>query len=282
MRLYPNGLGELTGDSLVTSTAPLYLSGAVWWVLSTIGIDAAGAAGQDRERPLATLQQALANASDGDIIVLRDGHVQTVTVAIALTKSITVVAGGRSAAGLPTVMFTLNAPNASLFTVNTISGVELRNILFAENQQTNANTSGKIDIGINAPNTRLIGCYFRCGAADVNQPAVGLSASSETGNRFDAVTFISTATGATRPATGIGGSLASIGTEIFNCVFDDGTVGWGPILGIAPAACLLANTLSSVRILGAQLRNNATIFLGAAAVGYVGVSQATGAAKVIF
>lgn len=272
MRLYPNGLGELTGDSLVTSTAPLYLSGAVWWVLSTIGIDAAGTAGQDRERPLATLQQAITNAADGDIIVLRDGHVQTVTAAIAVSKVLTIAAGGRSAAGLPTVVFTLNAANASLFTINTSSGVELRNILFAENQQTNANAT-KIDLA--ATGCRLAGCYFRCGATDVNQAAVRVSGDYQ---RLERCTFVSTAAAAVRPASGLlQGGFITTGLELAACVFDDGTFGFA-----TQAADMDSQSTARLRALDMHLLNGAQYFSGAGATGYIGVSLATGGGEVVW
>ncbi|MEY4931756.1 MAG: hypothetical protein RLZZ403_76, partial [Pseudomonadota bacterium] len=101
---YPNGIGGSTGDSLALAK-PLMMSGSVWYVDSATGTDAAGSAGKDRSKPLATLATAVSNASDDDIIVFFDGHEETLTSAQTLGKRLSLIGEG-SDAGVPTVTFT--------------------------------------------------------------------------------------------------------------------------------------------------------------------------------
>lgn len=223
MRLWLNGLGEILGDVLATSK-PVYLSGNVWFVNSATGTDAGGTAGQDREKPLATLGQAITNASAGDAVLLESGHSETLTAAVAVSKQLFIIGGG-SSGGVPTVKFTMNAAAQDTFTI-TAANCEIRNILFPESSQTNAGSSGAKVVITNVAGTRLIGCRFEMGAKDNYAGVKWVTAGDNT--RIDGCTFISTATvTATRPARGIHtNSLAIADLEVYNSIFSDGTVGF--------------------------------------------------------
>ena len=102
-----NGCGESTGDELCTSR-PLLLptSNSVWYVNSATGTDAVSPAGKNREKPLATLAQAITNAQANDIIVLMDGHAESTTSFMTLSTAGVKIVGAGSSGGIPTVTFT--------------------------------------------------------------------------------------------------------------------------------------------------------------------------------
>ena len=85
MPVYPNGLGQSLGDTLAT-TYPLHMSGQVWYVLSTTGVDAASPRGLDATRPLATFGQAYSNASNNDISAMTTTSLGSIFAGIWLRK----------------------------------------------------------------------------------------------------------------------------------------------------------------------------------------------------
>ncbi|HXT99480.1 MAG TPA: hypothetical protein VN903_00720, partial [Polyangia bacterium] len=142
MRFYPNGAGESLGGDVLCSQTPIITSGNVWWVNSATGTDAASPAGQDREKPLATLVQANTNATAGDIIFLQSGHTETMTVAFGALKAVTVVGVGTTS-GKPAAQLKINAAAAGL--LSTATGVsELRNIYFPAAVQSDTSATGKV------------------------------------------------------------------------------------------------------------------------------------------
>jgi hypothetical protein len=221
MLILNNGAAELLGDSLVIGR-PLQTPGNVWWVRSVGGVDGASPAGKDREKPLATLAQAQTNATDGDIVVLMNTHTETLTGALTISKSLTIVGGG-SNSGVPGVSLLINAAASGLLTLNA-SGIELRNIYFPASVQSNTG-GGVAKVGVSQPNCKIIGCRFECSALD-QLPAITPS-SPATGLRLESNVFISTATTvATRPAGGYVSSGNNSDLVLIGNVFSDGTVGW--------------------------------------------------------
>lgn len=223
MNIRPNGLGEILGDVLAT-TKPLYCSGAVYFVRSTIGSDVD--TGLDHERPFATLAHAVATASAGDVICLLDGHTETLAAAIAINKQLYIVGGG-SSGGKPTVSFLTSVGNQDIFDISA-AHTEIRNILFKE-PTVNANGGAfGSKVSISANGVRVIGCYFEMGPKDVGQYGLFLSA-GVTDVRLTGTTFISTATNsATRPygALSFSGGGTFTDFEMDGVVFSDGTVGY--------------------------------------------------------
>lgn len=272
MRLWPNGLGSTLGDILATGK-PLYVSGDVWFVNSATGVDAAAPAGKDRDKPLAGLAQAITNAAPADFIVLEDGHAQTLTAAITISKQLFIVGGG-SSGGQPTVSFTMNSAAADTFIV-TAAECEIRNIKFPESSQTNAGTNGGKIVINNVAGTRIIGCRFEMGAKDNYAGIMFVASGADT--KFTDTTIISTATVvATRPSRGVNtNSVAVNDLDMTNCTLSDGTVGFvnGAFDGSLSTMGRFKGSNNSL-LLGAAIKMNG------ASTGYLVGTTTTGAARV--
>lgn len=214
--IFGNGLGEALGDQLVTCK-PLYSIGAVWFVNSNGGSDGVSPAGKSREAPLATLAQAITNASDNDIIVLMSGHAETPTTGYTIAKKLIIVGGG-SAGGLPTVKLGANGAALTRFNV-TASNVELRNIWFQSSSVTNAN-----GVLVSGALFRCKGCYFELGPNDNYGIALAAGADSA---RVVNTTFISTATSVAAQAhVGMRTNATVSDLELDGVVFSGGAVGF--------------------------------------------------------
>jgi hypothetical protein len=221
MKVWGNGLGEVLGDALAVNK-PVYASGDVWYVYSVSGVDAGGTAGQDREKPLATLGQAITNAAAGDTIVCKDGHAEVLTAALSISKQLFIVGGG-SSGGVPTVTFTMNAAAQDTFSLS-VANTEIRNLRFPAASQSNAGSSGG-KITVTAAGCRIRGCYFDMGA---NDQLAGIRLGAASGPvRIESCTLISTATAvATRPSSAINVASAISDVELVNVTLSDGTVGF--------------------------------------------------------
>lgn len=267
--LYANGIGGTLGDQLVTRK-PLYMSGAVWYVDSTNGTDAAAPAGKNRGKPLKTLGQAVTNASNDDIIVLFDGFAETFTAAVTLSKRLLIIGEG-SSGGKPTCKLTLNAAAANLFTI-TSDGVELRNLWIEENSQTNA--TARIDIG-SAGGVRIVGCYIECGANDTG-PALEISDAAGDYARIENTTFISTATAAdSQPLEAMKVSAAASFLSIVDSTFDDGTYGFSNVYALN-----IASTVEGLRIENLSLLNGADGVVETASTGHINPQTLTGGGRI--
>jgi hypothetical protein len=271
MNIHNNGLGGTLGDVLATNK-PIQVSGAVWYVNATGGVDAGGTAGQDREKPLATLGQAVTNASNGDIIDLLDGHTETLTAALAIGKTVLIVGEG-SAGGLPTVQLKINAAAASLLSLTT--AVVLRNIRFPASVQSNIGpgaNAGKVRITGNQ--CQIIGCYFEQSGLD-QLPALSIG-TAVTAPRIENSTFISTATAvATRPTYGLFHEGTVSDFDVVGTVFSDGTVGfsgaaWDGSFGIA----------TRLRGINVSQLLGATIVQNASSIGFLNVQTSTGGGSI--
>lgn len=185
MPVHPNGFGQSLGDALVVSGGPIYTTGKVWYVDSAVGSNAYD--GRSDKRPLATLAQAQTNASSGDVVVLMSGHAETYTSALTISKEL-IIAGAGSSAGLPTVKFTNNQASGRLFNI-TADNVELRNIWFEEDAQSNSGGG----VASSGDAFRMVGCYMEVDASTTVSGLVLTQASGETAFLWDC-TFVSTAT----------------------------------------------------------------------------------------
>lgn len=104
---FPNGLSSF-GMPLIGS-GPVLTTGHVWFVSSVTGIDANGR-GTDPSRPFATIDFAVGQctASNGDVIFVLPGHVETISAAGSLSidvAGVTIIGIG-SGAVRPTLNFT--------------------------------------------------------------------------------------------------------------------------------------------------------------------------------
>lgn len=270
MKVYPNGTGEtLGGDSLLTQS-PLWVGGSVWWVNSATGVDAGGSAGQDREKPLATVGQALTNSASGDVIVLQSGHTETLTAALGLGGRTIVGVGTTS--GKPAAQLKLNSANASLFSISG-AGSEIRNVYFPANVQSNTGASGKIACPAST-NFILYGCYFECSGNDQQDAVQAIVASNNL--RVENCTFVSTATAVgTRPTNGLRLTGAITDVWIRGNVFDDGLVGFS-----GKAADLSGGAITRLRAFDNSLLRGADVAIHASSTGYFGTGTLSGGSGV--
>lgn len=263
---YPNGIGASVGPTLATAS-PLHTSGAIWYVDSATGTDAASPAGRNREKPLDTVAQAVTNASDGDIIVFLSGHSETLSSAQAVSKKLTFIGEG-SASGVPTVTFTVSADVAT-FSVST-SFVEFHNIKFAAS--TAATTVARVVL--TSTDLLIDGCYFQCGANDAR--AISLAASSDR-VRITNTTVISTATSlAAQPGVGIItlGALADL--ELDGLVLSSGTVGFSNYFALDASA----GAVTRLRGQDISLLLGADVKLHASSTGRLHIGTNTGGSRV--
>lgn len=264
---YHNGIGGSTGDSLAT-TSPLTVSGNIWYVSSATGTDAASPAGKNREKPLATLAQAVTNSADDDIVVFLDGHAETLTAAQTINKRLVFVGEG-SDSGNPTVEFTNNQAAAVMFTVSADS-VVFRNIQF----NSNAQACSAVLINVTGADVGFIGCRWECGQYDDNY-----NLAIEAADCFlTDCTFISVATVTTaQPYCALGSGTANFGElTLDGCVFSSGTVGFSNIYALD-----LSNSgASQIRASNISLLLGADVKLHASMTGYFGATTVTGGSRV--
>jgi hypothetical protein len=206
-----NNVGGSTGPSTVTG-GPWYESGQRWFVHRT-GSDSAP--GLDRARPLATLAQAVTNASAGDTIHFLEGHSETLAAAQTLSKTLYLVSEG---SGTTRASFTCSGAVA-MFDV-TSAGVRFNNLYFP--QSTAAPTAR---VRVAAAECHIVSCDFDSGALDTG-PALKFITSAAT-SRVSSCKFTSTTTVVTsQPAIGVEVANAMSGLDIISCTFDGGTYGW--------------------------------------------------------
>lgn len=211
-----NGIGYTLGAGLVTCK-PLLCSGNVWYVHYGTGTDAASPAGKSELRPLKTLSQALTNAADDDIIVLLDGHEETFTAALTVSKKVAIVGAGMSG-GVPTAKFTNNSAADALFTVSG-DDVTLANLRIAPNAQTNA--AARVDSS--GDRFRMLECYVECDQYDTGAGVAVAGGNAD----LRGTTFVSIATSSSaRPGSGLK-LTANVSTmRLYGVIFDGGTVGF--------------------------------------------------------
>jgi hypothetical protein len=273
--LWPNGLGPSTGDELAVN-GPLYTGGTTWFVHYTNGTDAVSPAGESELAPLKTLAQAVTNAAHDDIIVLLDGHDETVTSTQTISKRLTIVGGG-SASGKPTAILRNNQAGNALLSITTI-GVSLRNIYFPENVQT-CTEAKVIFTGQNM--FRCVGCYFDCGAKDTNAASIACFSTTSFA-RFENCTFVSTATSAAaRPVAGLT-ATAPVDWEVIGCTFDGGTVGFSGVAYQGAAFHNASTAALRIHVQNLTLLRGANFVLGTGATGYISGVTTTGSSQVVW
>jgi hypothetical protein len=215
---FPQGLGELLGDDIVTC-APLLFNGDVWYVDSQTGDDSFD--GRDRERPFATLGQAVDDSAAGDLIVCLSGHTETISSTINITDRY-IVGAGRSN-GKPTVVFTSNV--FYMFTCNAADVGMIANVWIKSATGVNSR-----HISIDDTTLYIIrGCYVELGdgATTGSSVSVGVSDSC-TLIRIEDTTYVSTATSQdTVPMAAILTATAGATMLVLkNVTVDGGDYGW--------------------------------------------------------
>lgn len=266
MPSWPNGYGQSLGDRLVTSR-PVMTSYITYFVSSTSGSDSND--GLDPDTAFATLAHAISVAAGNTtVIVLMSGHTETLTATLTPTAG-TIIVGAGSSGGKPTVKLKMNAAATIMFTCSN-SGVQIRNIWFQSNQQTNSSSRVKFT-GING---RVIGCYFECAATDT-----GASLEFGTGGSGGTVkdtTFISTATVTSAlPAAGLTVTAALTDISIDNVTFNEGSVGFNGV------ALSCSATVTRLRAEDLAFVNGSSALFGAS-TGIVTPTTTTGGASISY
>lgn len=263
IRDYPNGTGQALGDMLATCR-PLRTSGNIWYVNSATGSDAASPRGENEARPLATLGQAITNCAQGDIIVLMDGHAETLAADNVIPANTTVVAGGLSG-GLPTVKIAFDATH--ILTLGTRA--RIHNVWFQT--RTSAGSNNRVQC---AGSNVVRGCYWECSATDTGPGLVINSGSC----RIESCTFVSTATSsASQPESALKTLTESTmtGLRMVGVVFDGGTSGFSNFY-----ACDLSfGEIDEMELEAISLLRGADMKCNSASTGFVNVGQATGGAR---
>jgi hypothetical protein len=211
--IYGSGAGGTTGDEIAVNV-PVYVlsAGHIWYVQSTTGTDAAGR-GKERERPLATLGQAIANSSGGDVIILMLGHAETVTGALAPGgKTLTIVGEGsgssrpRLTCGAAIAMITLASP-----------GTSLNNIYFP----ASITIAPTVRVDVVGTGIVMDNCYFECGALDTNRTL--RYATAATACQLTNAYFLATAS---QPAVAIEVAVTVPGLFMEEVTLDGGSFGF--------------------------------------------------------
>ena len=243
-----NGLTSDSGaDAFITSD--LVINGAVIWVDSVGG--SAGGAGTF-EDPVDDLAQAIANATadNGDVIVIKSGHTETLTGNVSISKAGLRIFGLGTGASAPN--FLCNAA-IDLIGIDAES-VEVNNLYFLAGT-TSANTAR---INVAAAGAKIKNCTFLCGAQDADTITIADAGDYCT---IDSCTFTVSADG---PNKGISVEHAGVlGLRIENCSFNAASIGWDDA-AIYSAVAHLNYVYDTV-----TLTNGSDIIHTAAAKGYV-------------
>jgi hypothetical protein len=270
----PNGIGETLGDSLAT-TSPLEVNGNVWYVHYGTGTDAVSPAGQSRQAPLKTFDQANTNAASGDVVVLMDGHEETIAATITVSKDLTVIGAG-SSGGLPTVKLTNNQAAGQMLSITAQNYAQFRNIWFEEELQANSAAKLVLSSAFSTGDVIFTGCYFQCGQYD-DDYAVEITQGSSV--VFKNTTFISTATSiATQPYAAIGTVSGSTlhAVVLDGAVIDGGTYGWSKYHAVdlvdQQPTMVIGESVSLLR--GSDVR------IHSSAVGYFNASTQSGGCRI--
>lgn len=243
---YTGGGGGTTGDEVAVN-APIYIGGTghIWYVYSVTGVDS-GARGKERERPLATLTQAVTNAAAGDIIIFLSGHAETIAVPLTVNKALTIVSEG---SGSSRARLTCGVGAAVMITLSQ-TGTSLNNIYFPA-----STTVGGTRVSPTAAGVVMDNCYFECGANDTASAVVyGAAANScQLTNAY----FLATGS---QPACGVLFNNTNSGFFMEDCTFDGGSFGFSDFAFKATAVltAIYVNKISQLNNADVSLVNGWT------------------------
>lgn len=246
--IFENGLVAATLGADTFISDDLIITGDVIYVDSVNGDNAN--AGTDAE-PLETLTQAITNATanNGDVIIIKASHSETLSGSVALNKAGLKIFGLGSGDTRPAFTVAANVDGIAI----TGADVELNNLRFPAS--TAAHTS-RINVG--AAGVKIKNCGFTCGAYDLESITIEDAGDYCT---IESCTFTVSANG---PDAGIEiESAAVLGLKIKSCSFDGSTFGWD-VGGINSA---VAHT--EFVYIGNTLTNASHIIHSAAAKGWL-------------
>lgn len=241
--LYPNGGGGSTGDQVaVNKPVIMGTTGHIWYVSSLLGSDAVSPKGREREKPLATFNQAFTNAAAGDVIIFLASHAETIAANIAVNKGLTIVSEGSGASRAKLTSAVVGNAMLSLTGI----GTSLNNIYFPA---STAATTARVLVSANGIVSD--NCYFECGANDTTATVqYGAVNSCQLTNAY----FLATAG---QPAIAVSVPSATSGMFFENVTLDGGSFGFSDF------AFKSAGVLTNVYANEIHQLNNADVSLAA-------------------
>lgn len=269
---WPDGFGETTGDSLVT-TGPWYMSGGVLYVDSVTGDDSNS--GLERNQPLATLVHAVSEVDPNGVIILSAAHDESMVTSLVVSIAGVTIVGAGASGSEPTATLRANSASGGVIALSGVRN-ELRNIKFATAAQFNSGRRLSIGSGATPSSHAIIkGCRFEMSVLDTGPAASLFVGSSPT---FDGCTFVVTGTDATAGEGLIveGSTWANLVVE--DCVFDGGTGGFVGGVGFDASG----STMSAFRFENVSLLRGADATFTAASQGRINPVTTTGGARVVF
>ena len=258
--IYVNGFGATSGDDLLLDE-PWYTGGAAIYVDSANGNNSND--GTSRSQPKLTLAAGVSAASSGGYVVLMSGFSETLTSVQLVGAGITIVAEGTSG-GQPTATLKLNAASGHLLDI-TGANVELRNIRFLTNAQTNASAVVRVGDSSAATSCLIKGCRFEGSLTDTGSLLEIKSADLLT---VEDTTFVMSGAAASVGLCILVSDAALANLTLKNVVLDGGDKGW--VSGIALFGA--ASTMTFLVIENMSLLRGSDVVLTKASTGRVNVS----------
>lgn len=244
---FENGITSTSAGGSTFISSDIHVTGGVRWVDSVNGNDSN--AGTE-DLPLATLEAAItaSTSANGDIIIVKAGHSQTVTSSISITKILRIYGLG---SGSNKPAFTVNG-NIDLFNLGA-RGIHLYNLRFPAGSA--AHTAR---INIDEADCVVSDCDFTCGANDLHSITItanGINA------KIEGCSFAVSADGPDEAIIVESASAAHL--HVNNCSFNAGSYNWDN------AALYSAFAHLNYAYQGNTLTSGASIVHTAAAKGYV-------------
>lgn len=272
MPFWPQGVGETSGDSLITQ-ASLDTTGSLWYVHHT-GDDAND--GEDRVRPLATTAAAYAAASDGDVIVWLSGHTETISTQIQVNKAGLVFVAAGTSGGRPTVKLTADVSTITGMFYVTQPRVKFRNVWFTQGTGANSSKVNFKNAGTDPTGGEISDCYFECGENDAVPNVILDTGASYC--RITGTTFVCTAPAdGEQPLTAVQIKGGPSGVYMSDVVFDGGVDGFSQYWALQRTTDGAMTDFLFERI---SLLRGADIFLFEDDTGILQVGTAQGGARV--
>lgn len=266
--LYPNGPGCTLGDEIAVATE-IYATGFILYVHHT---GSNSNQGITRQKPFASLAFAITQLTANSIIVLLDGHTETISSAQSISVSGAKIVGEGSNNGRPTVRITSSLTAQSALTV-VEENIAIANICFP----AAVDTTSASKIMVLGLRSMIRGCRFELGEKD-QAPAVEWD-SAATGARIYNSTFVSVS-GSVQPYTGFQMNGTTDG-ELEAVTFDGGNTGFGAAgLGGFDASFVSGTPPARLRCQQMQLLNGASFSTGANTTGYFSIISKSGSPAV--
>ena len=220
-----------------TESGDLLTGGNIYWVDSGHANTSDGNAGTRRDQPLATIAQAVSNttASNGDFILVAEGHAETITAKVDVSVIGVTIRGLGRGTLRPSITGNVGDDTFDLSAANCrIEGLHF-------NEATSV-TGGAINVS--AAYCEIVDCRFDCGANDLESITV-----TATGDNLliDGCEFNVTANGpdAAIEIEAAGCDRITIQNNIFNGGSDSNAWDVGAInSGVANTAALVRNNQS--------------------------------------